>query len=296
MIGQGRRLAALAAATALTLGFAGCGSSGGSGNVSSNTEAKRTEAVKGGTIYSLEQSVTQSLDPQRTYTGRDLSNMGRLFARSLVVFPPGETDPVKAAQPIPDLATDTGQSNEDATQWSFTLKDGPVWQDGKPVTCEDLKYGVSRTFATDVITGGPNYIIGYLDIPEGPDGSPVYKGPYTGEGQAAFDKAVTCDGNTITYRFKKPWPDFPLAIAALAAFDPYRQDQDKGAKSQFVAFSDGPYMLQGEWNQDSGGTFVRNPKWDPNEDKTRRGQPGLVRVLDRHRGRGHHRPADRRPG
>ena len=48
MIGQGRRLAALAAATALTLGFAGCGSSGGSGNVSSNTEAKRTEAVKAG--------------------------------------------------------------------------------------------------------------------------------------------------------------------------------------------------------------------------------------------------------
>ena len=274
MIGQGRRLAVLIAATALTLGFAGCGSSGGGGgNVSTNKDVKRTEAVKGGTIYSLEQSVTQSLDPQRTYTGRDLSNWGRLIYRSLVVFPPGETDPTKAATPIPDLATDTGQSNEDATQWSFTLKDGPVWQDGKPVTCADLKYGVSRTFATDVITGGPNYIIGYLDIPEDSDGSPAYKGPYTGQGQDLFDKAVTCDGNTITYRFKKPWPDFPVAIAALAAFDPYRQDQDKGAKSQLTVFSDGPYMLQGEWNEDTGGTFVRNPKWDPDEDKTREANP-----------------------
>ncbi|HEX5086713.1 MAG TPA: ABC transporter substrate-binding protein, partial [Nocardioides sp.] len=140
-------------------------------------------------------------------------------------------------------------------------------------TCEDAKYGVSRTFATDVITGGPNYILGYLDIPEDADGSPAYKGPYTGEGQDLFDKAVTCDGNTITYRFKKPWPDFPLAIAALAAFDPYRQDQDKGAKSQFTVFSDGPYMLQGEWNEDSGGTYVRNPKWDGNEDKTREANP-----------------------
>jgi peptide/nickel transport system substrate-binding protein len=235
---------------------------------------KRTDAVKGGTVFSLEQSVTQSLDPQRTYTGRDISNMGRLFARSLVVFPPGETDPVKGATPIPDLATDTGQSNEDATQWSFTLKDGPVWQDGKPVTCEDLKYGVSRTFATDVITGGPNYILGYLDIPEDADGSPVYKGPYTGQGQAAFDKAVTCDGNTITYRFKKPWPDFPLALASLRSFDPYRQDQDKGAKSQFTVFSDGPYMLdQNGWNEDSGGTYVRNPKWDPKEDTNRQANP-----------------------
>jgi len=228
---------------------------------------------KGGTVYSLEQSVTQSLDPQRTYTGRDLYNMGRLFSRSLLTFPVGETDPVKGQTPIPDLATDTGQSNEDATQWSFTLKDGPVWQDGKPVTCEDLKYGMSRTFATDVITGGPNYILGYLDVPEAPDGTPVYKGPYTGEGQDAYDKAVTCDGNTITYRFKKPWPDFPLAIASLRAFDPYRQDQDKGAKSQFLVFSDGPYMLQGEWNEDPGGTYVRNPKWDGTEDTIRQANP-----------------------
>jgi peptide/nickel transport system substrate-binding protein len=273
VIGQRRRFAAVAAATAATLFIAGCGGSGGSGNVSSNTEAKRTEAVKGGTIFSLEQSVTEHLDPQRVYVGRDISNLGRLAYRSLVMFPAGETDQQKGATPIPDLATDTGQSNEDATQWSFTLKDGPVWQDGKPVTCEDAKYGVSRTFATDVITGGPNYIIGYLDIPEDKDGTPAYKGPYTGVGQDLFDKAVTCDGNTITYRFKKPWPDFPLAIAALAAFDPYRQDQDQGDKSDLSVFSNGPYMLQGTWNEDSGGTFVRNPKWDPKEDTNRQANP-----------------------
>jgi peptide/nickel transport system substrate-binding protein len=254
---------------ALTWGDDG-GSNGGGG--SSGNSQEEPAAVKGGTIFSLE-SVTQSLDPQRTDTGRDIANMGKMYSRSLVQFPSGETDPVKGATPIPDLATDTGQSNEDATQWSFTLKDGPVWQDGKPITCEDLKYGVSRTFATDVITGGPNYALVYLDIPEDADRTPVYKGPYTGQGQDLFDKAVTCDGNTITYRFKKPWPDFPLAIASLRSFDPYRQDQDKGDKSQFVVFSDGPYMLQGQWNQDSGGTFVRNPKWDPKEDTNRQANP-----------------------
>ena len=132
---------------------------------------------------------------------------------------------------------------------------------------------MSRTFATDVITGGPNYILGYLDVPEDADGAPVYKGPYTGEGQAEFDKAVTCDGNTITYRFKKPWPDFPLAIAALRSFDPYRADQDKGDKSKFAVFSTGPYMLDGEWNEDTGGTFVRNPEWDGTEDTNREANP-----------------------
>ena len=200
-----------------------------------NNPQERTEATKGGTVYSLEQAVTQTLDPQRVYSGRDISYLGNLVYRSWVVFPAGATDKTEGSTPIPDLATDTGQSNEDATEWSFTLKDGPVWQDGQPITCEDFKYGVSRTFATDVITGGPNYILGYLDVPEDADGAPVYKGPYTGEGQAEFDKAVTCDGNTITYRFKKPWPDFPLAIAALRSFDPYRADQDKGDKSKFDA-------------------------------------------------------------
>ena len=124
-----------------------------------------------------------------------------------------------------------------------------------------------------MITGGPNYIIGYLDVPEDADGSPVYKGPYTGEGQADFDKAVTCDGNTITYRFKKPWPDFPYAIAALRSFDPYRADQDKGDRSDLAVFSNGPYLLDGEWNEDSGGTFVRNPEWDGTEDTNRQANP-----------------------
>jgi peptide/nickel transport system substrate-binding protein len=259
----------------VAVGLAGCGGDSdddGTG-AGSNTDAERTEAVKGGTVYSLELSVTQTLDPQRMYTGRNLSDYGKLIYRSLVQMPSGETDPVEGQTPIPDLATDTGQSNEDATEWSFTLKDGPKWQDGQPVTCEDVKYGVSRTFATDVITGGPNYILGYLDVPADNDGTPVYKGPYTGEGQAEFDKAVTCDGSTITYRFKKPWPDFPLAIASLRAFDPFRADLDKGDKSKFLGFSNGPYMLEGEWNEDTGGTFVRNPEWDGTEDTNRQANP-----------------------
>jgi peptide/nickel transport system substrate-binding protein len=273
-----KRLVAAAASMVVAVSLAGCGGDGGDDNsdVGNNTDVERTEATKGGTVYSLETAVTQTLDPQRTYTGRDIANEGRLFSRSLVMFPSGATDPEEGSTPIPDLATDTGQSNEDATEWSFTLKDGPKWQDGKPVTCDDLKYGVSRTFATDVITGGPNYIVGYLDIPEGADGEPAYKGPYTGEGQEAFDQAVTCDGSTITYRFKKPWPDFPLAIAALRSFDPVRADLDKGDKSKFDAFSNGPYMLEGPWNEDTGGTFVRNPEWDGSEDTNREANPDKV--------------------
>ena len=78
-----------------------------------------------------------------------------------------------------DLATDTGTASNGAKTWKFTLKDGVKWQDGKAITCEDFKYGASRVFATDVITGGPNYILSYLDVPDGQGRSPGLQGSRT---------------------------------------------------------------------------------------------------------------------
>ena len=57
-----------------------------------------------------------------------------------------------------------------------------TFEDGSPITCADVKYGVSRTFATDVITDGPTYAISLLDIPTDKDGNSVYKGPYVTKG------------------------------------------------------------------------------------------------------------------
>ena len=250
-------LAVAAAAALASVTLAACGSGGSSGGADNNT------------LQYISFRPAEHFDPQRIYIGRDISDMGRLAYRSWVANPV-TTDPKEATKLVPDLATDTGTSTQGGKVWQFTLKDGVKWQDGKDITCEDFKYGVSRTFATDVITGGPNYILGYLDIPKDKDGSPAYKGPYTGKGQADFDKAVTCDGKTITYRFNKPWPDFGLAIASLRCFDPYRKDQDKGDKSNFAVFSDGPYKLQGTWQEGKGGTFVKNSEWDPKTDTIRK--------------------------
>lgn len=263
-------LAALAAAV-LAVSLAACGGDGDSGgDGGSSSGGASGEGTKGGTaIFYNGPRNTEHWDPQRMYIGRDLNNSGRLFYRSLVALP-ASNDPT----PVPDLATDTGTPNEDATQWSFTLKDGVKWEDGKDITCEDLKYGASRNFATDVIIGGPaNYLFTYFDIPTGDDGLPAYKGPYSGEGQELFDKAVTCDGNTITYNMKKPWPDFPLSIAQLRYLDPYRQDLDKGDANNFTIISSGPYKLDGTWTEGTGATFVRNENWDESTDTIRKALP-----------------------
>lgn len=259
---RGTRSLQVASVGMIALGVAaGCGSGGGAG---SSTVASRS----GGTLTYFEASATQHLDPQRTYVGRDLSNLSRLVYRQLVAFPTS-TDPAVADKPVPDLATDTGTPSDHAKTWQFTIKDDVKWQDGSPITCEDFKYGASRVFATSVITGGPNYILTYLNVPTDPKtGLPAYKGPYTTKNNdvASFNKAITCNGRTITYHFKKPWPDFPLAVAALAMMDPYKKAVDQGDKSDFQVFSDGPYKLQGSYDPKTGGTFVRNPSYDPKTD------------------------------
>ena len=213
-----KRVIAASAAIALAATLAACGGDS-DGDKSDNSGGEPETGAAGGTLNYLIFAPIEHVDPQRIYVGRDITNFSRTVYRQLVTFPIS-TDPDTSNTPVPDLATDTGTSAEGGKTWSFTVKDGVKWEDGQPITCEDFKYGASRVFATDVITGGPNYLLSYLDVPtDKKTGLPAYNGPYKGDGQDLFDKAVTCDGNTITYKFNKPWPDFPLAIAALHMID-----------------------------------------------------------------------------
>lgn len=240
----------------------------------SGSAAEPANPTAGGTLSLLIGTATEHWDPQRTYVGVDIEFGNRAFVRTLTTWSP-VTSNTQQATLVADAATDTGQVSDDGKTWKFTLKDGIKWEDGQPVTCEDYAYGISRTFAVDVITGGPNYAIQYLDIPKAKDGSSQYKGPYNGAGQDLYDKAVTCDGNTITFKMAQPSGDFNQALT-MTAFGAFRKDKDQGDKSNFQIFSDGPYKLDGTWSPNSGGTFVRNDQWDPATDDVRKAYPDKI--------------------
>jgi peptide/nickel transport system substrate-binding protein len=227
--------------------------------------------VQGGTLYILRQGPVGAWDPQRLNVGADMAFAGRVFQRTLTSWAPAtgqDTMPALA----PDLATDTGKVSAGGLSWSFTLRNDVTWQDGKPVTCADVKYGISRTYATTQITGGLTYALDFLDVPQAPDGSSAYAGPYLKTGQGAFDHAVTCSGRTITFTLVRPVPDFNQVVA-LSAFAPVRADKDHGALSATQIFSDGPYMLKGPWQVGKGARFVRNPQWHQSADPIRKARP-----------------------
>ena len=218
-------------------------------------------------------------DPQRISTPQDSAFAGRVFARTLTAYAPADGSTATAQQVVGDLATDAGTANESMTVWSFTLRDGVSWQDGSPVTCEDVRYGVSRSFAEPFATEGLNYPQAYLAIPRKVDGSSTYAGPFGGSSkaaQAAFDKAVACDGQTITFTLTTPVPDFDK-IVAVPAFAPVKRSEDKGKAGPYAVFSSGPYQLKGAWDPSTGGTFVRNPHWDKASDPIRKALPSSIR-------------------
>ncbi|HXG25948.1 MAG TPA: ABC transporter substrate-binding protein [Candidatus Binatia bacterium] len=289
-----RRALALGATASLVL--AACGGGGPSatpappgettapGETTGPEPTPGDEAKRGGkvTILSFNEEF-DDMDPQRVYTGEDLAFFGATIMRSLTSFVYSE-DPEVANTVTGDLAVDAGQPNADATEWSFTLRDGLTWEDGSELTCEDVKYGVSRTFANDVITNGPTYAIAYLDIPGPSDADAeagwlsAYHGPYDGTGQELFDQAVSCNGKTITFKLKQPIADFNMTVTL--GFSPVPESKDTGEQYTTRPFSNGPYKIE-EYTTGNGGHLLltRNENWNPESDPIRKAYPDEWEVL-----------------
>ncbi len=276
---RSRRAVVALCAAAASLGVAGCQPFGDRPTADPSVTASRTGSTAGGTLTALALGPVTAWDPQRIGSRDDMAFATRTFVRTLTAYQPAGKVADQSTL-VGDLATDTGRPSPDLKTWSFTLREGVTWQDGTPVTCDDVKYGISRTFSTKDVTGGPAYALVMLDIPKEPDGTSTYAGPYaTGAaakvGRAAYDKAVTCDGETITFHLAAPQPDFG-EVVTLPAFAPYPQARDKGKDSTYDIWSTGPYQLQGTWTPSSGATFVRNTHWNRTSDPIRKAYPDTI--------------------
>ena len=277
-------------ATAAALVLGGCG--GGSSDATSepaatsaaapaeSAPAEGTEAAApaegaaGGTLTILspaEQILT--LDPQVIYTGEDLAFASATFLRNLTAYQvaPGDKEGTTL---VPDMATDTGTASDGGKTWTFTLRDGLTWEDGKPVTCADIAYGTSRQFDIGLTQGGPVYAVSYLDIPTDDEGNSQYKGPTDGTGQELFDKAVECseDGKTITFHLNQPVPDFNYTVTL--GFGAVPAGMVTGEDYANKPMSNGPYKIQ-EYTKGPGGklVMVRNENWNPDSDPYRKALP-----------------------
>ena len=225
--------------------------------------SKRT----GGTLRVVSAEV-DSLDPQRSYLP-GVWNLMRLYTRTLVTY---STEPGATGELVPDLATDLGTTADGGKTWTFTLREGVRFENGKPITSADLKYGISRSFASDVIVGGPTHIVDALDDPSNP-----YPGPYSREeDDPRFTAVATPDERTIVFTLRRPMPDFPYVLA-LPSSSPVPVAADTGKRYGSDPLSSGPYAITSV-DPETGIVLERNPEWNPATDLVRRALPDRVVV------------------
>ncbi|MFJ5938688.1 ABC transporter substrate-binding protein [Streptomyces sp. NPDC093071] len=280
MSSQRRRIAAgalLAAATMVVTTACGGGNGSGGGDKGKDglafnggvNKVLNASDKKGGELKFIGSQEADSWDPQRGYYGF-VWDFARYYTRQLVTF---KAEPGAAStELVSDLATDTGKVSADGLTYTFTLKDGITWEDGKPITSKDIKYGIERIWAQDVISGGPIYLQQVLD-PKG-----EYKGPYkdTTPDKLGLKAIETPDDKTIVFKLPVANGDF-LQMLAMPAASPVRQDKDTKSKYGLKPFSSGPYKWD-SYTPNKSIKLVRNDKWDAKTDTIRKALPDKISV------------------
>jgi peptide/nickel transport system substrate-binding protein len=266
----------VAAASTSVLTACGSGNEGGSSqnDAPKVTGSKKTEipvgtkadstgpapevkgAVKGGTIYSLDQFDMDHLDPAQIYVSTEAAITVPIM-RGLTGY---KLDDKGNATLVGDVATDAGTMKDGGKTWSFTIKDGIKWEDGSDLSMDDVRHTFERLFAT-FITEGPRYVQDFLE------GGDKYKGPYDGK---SLD-SIEIDGKTITFRLKEARGDFNYTLA-MRGFSLVPKKQDTKEKYDKRPFSCGPYKIESR-SVGKSMTYVRNEHWDPKTDSIRNAYP-----------------------
>ncbi|MGA5563817.1 caspase, EACC1-associated type [Streptomyces platensis] len=266
--------ALLVAGVSTTLALLNGAQQGSGGGKSKGGEATYNAAVghvlkrgggKGGTLKFVGAADADSWDPQRSYYSF-VANFARYYARQLVTYDPESKDTALT----PDLATSKAKITDHGRTYTYTLRKGVTWEDGSPVTSEDIKYGIERLWATDVITGGPSYLRDVLD----PGGT--YRGPYKDTSAKGLTAIETRGPGTIVFRLPRPNGDFEQMLAMIAA-SPVKKSRDTKAKYGLRPFSSGPYKFR-SYQPGTSLELVRNPHWKPWSDPVRNALPETVRV------------------
>jgi peptide/nickel transport system substrate-binding protein len=254
---------ALASALALTACAGGGTGTGGTSDAELGPDGFAINtgvANAGGTIEVLSAVELSHLDPSMGNDG-NITNFYRLMYRTLTTY--ANAPGAGGTEIVPDLATDTGTSNADATEWTYTLKDDIFYEDGTPIVAADVKYALERSL-DPAIAIGPDFHQTYLA------GASDYAGIY--QDPAGLDSIVVTGDKMITFVLNQPLAGFP-AVAATGPFTPFPAGTIESVTTlDEEPIASGPYKLE-SYQRGSSLTLIRNEFWDAASDPVRAAYP-----------------------
>jgi peptide/nickel transport system substrate-binding protein len=169
------------------LGLAACGGDGDGEEAGTAGEAEG-EPKRGGMIQATfsDASTKENLDPALSTLSNDSFYTGQIYEALTVADTEWNVHPVLAEKWEP---------NEDATEWTFTLRQGVTFHDGSPFTSKDAAYSISRLVDEEF-------------------GSPLFSRL---EASLAKDGIQAPDDATLVLSLKRPDSLMPLALSARHA-------------------------------------------------------------------------------
>lgn len=235
---------------------------GGSGSVGASSGVSATPK-KGGTLNVLQTTAFSHLDPTQGYdTG--VIDFYQLIYRTLTAMDSGSAK--NASKVVPDLATNLGEHNADATVWTFHLKKDIFFSTGAPITSKDVKFGIERAWDPKLAVGSP---YARLDI-QAPKN---YQGPYLSGDLSTIE---TPDSSTIVFHLSHSVPEFASALTE-PVFTPMPDDPSTVTETSMdqMPIASGPYEVK-SYTQGASLDLVRNPHWKASTDAVRKAYPDKI--------------------
>ena len=148
------------------------------------------------------------------------------------------------------------EASEDGMSWTFHLRKGLKWSDGKPMTAEEFRYGFLRAITPE--NASPYAHLGFF----------IKNGEAFFNGKAKAEEVGLVAVDDVTFRIDLEYQT-PLMLDYLSyhIFYPARADvveaDPRGWTSKpETAIGNGPFMLA-DWQHNSEMTLVKNPHyWD----------------------------------
>jgi peptide/nickel transport system substrate-binding protein len=250
------RSLALTGAALAALALTACGAANGGTTRGGSAISDSATPARGGTVYFLAQADFSHLDPARGYDG-GVDNFYQLIYRTLTMW---DTGPGKAKL-VPDLATSLGTPSDDYKTWTFHLKNNIYFSNGQPITSQDVKFGVERSWDPQAGIGSP-YAKTVIAAPAN------YKGPYISGNLSTIQ---TPNDKTIVFHLQTSYPDFPYA-AMEPVYVPFPVGTGNNDAFDKHPIASGPYEVA-SYTPGSSLTLVRNPYWKRSSDPVRTAKP-----------------------
>jgi peptide/nickel transport system substrate-binding protein len=190
------------------------------------------EPVRGGTLVrAINYGDPRNLDPILATDVSPEIVVRNLFSRLL------EYDPADKAFEG-DLASEWTESPDHMT-WTFTLRKGATFTNGREITAADVKYSLERLADPKNASPAAGVLVDVV-------GAEDFQG-----GKAAGIAGITVEGDSkVTVAFRVPFPNFSQTVASASTSIVPREEVEKaGAEFGRKPVGSGPFVLE-SWTPD----------------------------------------------